>query len=125
MRVRCLVAERCLQVPASKVMEVLQVYAIIATGGKQYRVSEGDIIYIEKLDNQVDDSVSFPVLMLGGETVKAGNPLVEGAEVTGKVLQQGRGQKIIVYKYKAKKNYRRKQGHRQPFTKVEITGIKG
>lgn len=124
MRMRCLVAENASRVPASKVMEVLQVYAIIATGGKQYRVSEGDIIYIEKLENQVDDSVSFPVLMLGGEVVKAGNPLVEGAEVTGKVLQQGRGQKIIVYKYKSKKNYRRKQGHRQPFTKVEITGIK-
>ena len=124
MRMRCLVAENASWSPASKVMEVLQVYAIIATGGKQYRVSEGDIIYIEKLDNQVDDSVSFPVLMLGGEVVKAGNPLVEGAEVTGKVLQQGRGQKIIVYKYKSKKNYRRKQGHRQPFTKVEITGIK-
>ena len=125
MRMRCLVAENASRVPASKVMEVLQVYAIIATGGKQYRVSEGDIIYIEKLDNQVDDSVSFPVLMLGGEVVKAGNPLVEGAEVTGKVLQHGRGQKIIVYKYKSKKNYRRKQGPRQPFTKVEITGIKG
>ena len=125
MRMRCLVAENASRVPASKVMEVLQVYAIIATGGKQYRVSEGDIIYIEKLDNQVDDSVSFPVLMLGGEVVKAGNPLVEGAEVTGKVLQHGRGQKIIVYKYKSKKNYRRKQGHRQPFTKVEIIGIKG
>ena len=125
MRMRCLVAENASRVPASKVMEVLQVYAIIATGGKQYRVSEGDIIYIEKLDNQVDDSVSFPVQMLGGEVVKAGNPLVEGAEVTGKVLQHGRGQKIIVYKYKSKKNYRRKQGHRQPFTKVEITGIKG
>ena len=125
MRMRCLMAENASWVPASKVMEVLQVYAIIATGGKQYRVSEGDIIYIEKLDNQVDDSVSFPVLMLGGEIVKAGNPLVEGAEVTGKVLQHGRGQKIIVYKYKSKKNYRRKQGHRQPFTKVEITGIKG
>ncbi len=100
-------------------------YAIIATGGKQYRVSEGDIIYIEKLEKDVDESVSFPVLMLGGETIKAGNPLLEGAEVTGKVLQQGRGEKIIVYKYKSKKNYRRKQGHRQPFTKVEITGIKG
>ena len=123
MRMRCLVAENASRVPASKVMEVLQVYAIIATGGKQYRVSEGDIIYIEKLDNQVDDSVSFPVLMLGGEVVKAGNPLVEGAEVTGKVLQHGRGQKIIVYKYKSKKNYRRKQGHRQPYTKLEITGI--
>ena len=125
MRMRCLVAENASRVPASKVMEVLQVYAIIATGGKQYRVSEGDIIYIEKLDNQVDDSVSFPVLMLGGEIVKAGHPPVEGPEVTGKLLQHGRGQKIIVYKYKSKKNYRRKQGHRQPFTKVEITGIKG
>ena len=125
MRMRCLMAENASRVPASKVMEVLQVYAIIATGGKQYRVSEGDIIYIEKLDNQVDDSVSFPVLMLGGDVVKAGNPLVESAEVTGKVMQHGRGQKIIVYKYKSKKNYRRKQGHRQPFTKVEITGIKG
>ena len=100
-------------------------YAIIATGGKQYRVSKGDIIYVEKLNNQVDDKVSFPVLMLGGETIKAGNPLVDGAEVTGKVLQHGRGKKIVVYKFKSKKNYRRKQGHRQPFTKVEITGISG
>lgn len=99
-------------------------YAIIATGGKQYRVSEGDIIYIEKLEKNVDEQVSFPVLLLGGEKVTVGNPVVEGAEVTGKVLQQGRGQKIVVYKYKSKKNYRRKAGHRQLFTKVEITGIK-
>ena len=110
--------------PASNISEVLQVYAIIATGGKQYRVSEGDIIYIEKLDSSVEDKVSFPVLMLGGDKVSVGNPYVKGAEVTGKVLQQGRGQKIIVFKYKSKKNYRRKAGHRQPFTKVEITGIK-
>ena len=96
-------------------------YAIIATGGKQYRVSEGDIIYIEKLDSSVEDKVSFPVLMLGGDKVSVGNPYVKGA---GKVLQQGRGQKIVVFKYKSKKNYRRKAGHRQPFTKVEITGIK-
>ncbi len=99
-------------------------YAIIATGGKQYRVSEGDIIYIEKLESNVEDNVSFPVLMLGGESVTVGKPFVAGAEVTGKVLQQGRGEKIVVYKYKSKKNYRRKAGHRQPFTKVEITGIK-
>ncbi|MGI6691567.1 MAG: 50S ribosomal protein L21 [Clostridiales bacterium] len=99
-------------------------YAIIATGGKQYRVSEGDIIYIEKLDTETDNTVEFPVLMLGGETVKLGTPHVEGASVSGKVLQHGRGRKIIVYKYKSKKNYRRKQGHRQPFTKVEITAIK-
>ncbi|NLD52505.1 MAG: 50S ribosomal protein L21 [Clostridiales bacterium] len=100
-------------------------YAIIATGGKQYRVSEGDVIYVEKLNNQVDDAVSFPVLMIGGEEIKAGTPYIEGAEVSGKVLGQVKGEKIIVYKYKSKKNYRRKAGHRQPYTKVEITGIKG
>ncbi len=98
-------------------------YAIIATGGKQYRVSEGDVIYIEKLENELDSEVTFPVLMLGGDKVVLGTPEVKGASVTGKVLQHGRGQKIVVYKFKAKKNYRRKQGHRQPFTKVEITGI--
>ncbi len=98
-------------------------YAIIATGGKQYRVSEGDVIYIEKLDQEPDSEVTFPVLLLGGDKVVVGTPEVKGASVTGKVLQHGRGQKIIVYKFKAKKNYRRKQGHRQPFTKVEITGI--
>ncbi|NLE69785.1 MAG: 50S ribosomal protein L21 [Clostridiales bacterium] len=99
-------------------------YAIIATGGKQYRVSEGDTIYIEKLDAKENSLVSFPVLMLSGEKVIAGNPEVAGASVTGKVVRHGRGQKIIVYKFKAKKNYRRKQGHRQPFTQVEITEIK-
>jgi large subunit ribosomal protein L21 len=106
-------------------MEVLHMYAIIATGGKQYRVSEGDILYIEKLEADLDSEVTFPVLFLGGDKVVAGTPVVEGASVTGKVLQHGRGQKIVIYKFKAKKNYRRKQGHRQPFTKVEITGIKG
>ena len=99
-------------------------YAIIATGGKQYRVSEGDTIYIEKLDAKENSLVSFPVLMLSGEKVIAGNPEVAGASVTGKVVRHGRGQKIIVYKFKAKKNYRRKQGHHQPFTQVEITEIK-
>ena len=98
-------------------------YAIIATGGKQYRVSEGDVIYIEKLDAEADSEVTFPVLFLGGEKVVAGTPVVEGASVTGKVLQHGRGQKIVLFKYKSKKGYRRRQGHRQPFTKVEITGI--
>ena len=98
-------------------------YAIIATGGKQYRVSEGDVIYIEKLEADLDSEVTFPVLFLGGDRVVAGTPVVEGASVIGKVLQHGRGQKIVVYKFKAKKNYRRKQGHRQPFTKVEITAI--
>ena len=99
------------------------VYAIIATGGKQYRVSEGDTIYIEKLDASPDSEVSFPVLMISGDEIRTGSPVIEGASVTGKVVRHGRGQKIIVYKFKAKKNYRRKQGHRQPFTQVEITAI--
>ena len=99
-------------------------YAIIATGGKQYRVSEGDVIYIEKIDAQVDSTVSFDVLLMENEgDVKVGTPVVEGVKVEGKVVGQVRGDKIIVFKYKSKKNYRRKQGHRQPYTKVEITKI--
>lgn len=99
-------------------------YAIIATGGKQYRVSEGDMIYIEKIDAQVDSTVSFDVLLMGNDgDVKIGTPVVEGVKVEGKVVGQIRGEKIVVYKYKSKKNYRRKQGHRQPYTKVEITKI--
>ena len=99
-------------------------YAIIATGGKQYRVSEGDVIYIEKIDAQVDSTVSFDVLLMGNDgDVKIGTPVVEGVKVEGKVVGQIRGEKIVVYKYKSKKNYRRKQGHRQPYTKVEITTI--
>lgn len=99
-------------------------YAIVATGGKQYRVSEGDVIYIEKIDAQVDSTVSFDVLLMGNDgDVKIGTPVVEGVKVEGKVVGQIRGEKIVVYKYKSKKNYRRKQGHRQPYTKVEITKI--
>ena len=99
-------------------------YAIIATGGKQYRVSEGDVIYIEKIDAQVDSTVSFDVLLMGNDgDVMIGTPVVEGVKVEGKVVGQIRGEKIVVYKYKSKKNYRRKQGHRQPYTKVEITKI--
>ena len=99
-------------------------YAIIATGGKQYRVSEGDVIYIEKIDAQVDSTVSFDVLLVGNDgDVKIGTPVVEGVKVEGKVVGHIRGEKIVVYKYKSKKNYRRKQGHRQPYTKVEITKI--
>ncbi len=99
-------------------------YAIIATGGKQYRVSQGDVIYIEKIDQDVDSTVSFDVLMVGGEdAVKIGNPVVAGAKVEGKVLGQVKGEKIIIYKYKSKKNYHRRAGHRQPYTKVEITAI--
>ncbi|HIS95682.1 MAG TPA: 50S ribosomal protein L21 [Candidatus Ventricola gallistercoris] len=99
-------------------------YAIIATGGKQYRVSEGDVIYIEKIDAQVDSTVAFDVLLVGNDgEVKIGTPVVEGVKAEGKVVGQVRGEKIVVFKYKSKKNYRRKQGHRQPYTKVEITKI--
>lgn len=99
-------------------------YAIIETGGKQYRVQQGDTIYVEKLDLQDDATVDFDVLLLGKDDgVSIGKPLVDGAKVTAKVAGQVKGQKIIVYKYKSKKNYRRKQGHRQPYTKLEITGI--
>jgi large subunit ribosomal protein L21 len=112
-------------VPASMNQEVLcTMYAIIATGGKQYRVSQGDVIYIEKIDQDVDSAVSFDVLMIGGEdAVKIGNPVVEGAKVEGKVLGQVKGEKVLIYKYKSKKNYHRRAGHRQPYTKVEITAI--
>lgn len=99
-------------------------YAIIATGGKQYKVEKGDVIYIEKLDTAIDSTVSFDVLLLGAEDgVKVGTPVVEGAKVEAKVLGQVKGEKIIIYKYKSKKDYHRKNGHRQPYTKIEITSI--
>ncbi|GAJ38227.1 50S ribosomal protein L21 [Saccharococcus caldoxylosilyticus] len=99
-------------------------YAIIETGGKQIKVEEGQEIYIEKIDAQEGETITFDkVLLVGGETVKIGNPTVEGATVTAKVQKHGRQKKIIVFKYKAKKNYRRKQGHRQPYTKVVIEKI--
>lgn len=101
-----------------------RVYAIIETGGKQYRVQQGDVIYVEKLDLETDTAVEFDVLLLGGEdSVKIGRPVVEGAKVQAKVAGQVKGEKIIVFKYKSKKNYRRKQGHRQPYTKVTIGKI--
>ena len=100
-------------------------YAIIKTGGKQYKVAEGDTIYVEKLEAAVDDAVTFDQVLTvvtdGG--IKVGKPLVDGAKVTGKVLQQGKEKKILVFKYKAKSNYRRRQGHRQPYTKVSIEKI--
>ncbi|UOE93287.1 50S ribosomal protein L21 [Alkalihalobacillus sp. LMS39] len=101
-------------------------YAIIETGGKQVKVEEGQEIYIEKLDANEGDQVNFDkVLLVGGNDMKVGAPYVEGATVTAKVEKQGRAKKIIVYKMKAKKNYRRKQGHRQPYTKVVIEKING
>jgi large subunit ribosomal protein L21 len=101
------------------------VYAVIKTGGKQYRVQQGDVIFVEKLNAQADEAVTFDEVLLVGdaEQSKVGTPVVEGAKVQGKVLAQVKSKKIVVYKYKAKKNERKKQGHRQPYTKVEITAI--
>ena len=102
-------------------------YAVIETGGKQYRVQEGDTLYVEKLDVEEGQKFTFDkVLILSNEgELTAGSPYVEGAKVEADVLTQGKAKKIIVFKYKAKKNYKKKQGHRQPFTKVQIAKIVG
>ncbi|MBP3359290.1 MAG: 50S ribosomal protein L21 [Clostridia bacterium] len=102
-------------------------YAVIVTGGKQYKVSEGDTLFVEKLGTEEGESVTFDkVLIVGdGEKVTVGTPVVEGATVEAKVLKNGKSKKIYVFKMKRKKNYRRKKGHRQPFTKIEITKING
>jgi len=100
-------------------------YAIIATGGKQYKVAEGDIIRVEKLGVETGETVKFDqVLAVNGKTLVVGTPTVSGATVTGTVVNNGKAKKIIVYKYKAKKGYRRKQGHRQQYTAVKIDKIK-
>lgn len=100
-------------------------YAIIETGGKQYRVQEGDVLYIEKLNAGDGETVTFDrVLAVSGDNgLVAGAPLVSGASVTAKVDRHGKGQKVVVFKYKPKKNYHKKQGHRQPYTKVTIEKI--
>ena len=101
-------------------------YAIIESCGKQYKVAEGDVVFFEKLDAEEGKKVSFDkvVLVSDDKNIEVGAPYVKGVKVEGKVLANGKAKKIIVYKYKAKKNYRRTQGHRQPYTKVEITSIK-
>lgn len=100
-------------------------YAIISTGGKQYRVSEGDIIFIEKLDAEAESTVSFDQVLAVGKDdgMVMGAPIVNGAVVTGKVLKNGKGKKITVFTYRSKKGSARKMGHRQPYTKVEIQSI--
>ncbi|EUJ39171.1 50S ribosomal protein L21 [Brochothrix campestris] len=99
-------------------------YAIIKTGGKQLKVEEGQVIYVEKLDAEAGAEVTFnEVLFVGGESVKVGAPLIEGATVTGTVEKHGRQKKVIVFKFKPKKNYHKTQGHRQPYTKVVIGKI--
>lgn len=102
-------------------------YAVVETGGKQYRVEEGDVVFVEKLDAGEGDAITLDkVLLVSNEgSVSAGKPYVDGAKVEAKVLAQGKAKKIVVFKYKAKKNYRKKQGHRQPFTKLQIENIVG
>lgn len=101
-------------------------YAVIETGGKQYKVQQGDVVFIEKLDAEAGSTVTFDkVLVLGGDDLKVGAPYVDGATVSASVVKQGKSKKVIVYKYRPKKGYHKKQGHRQPYTKVEITAING
>ena len=100
-------------------------YAVIESCGKQYKVAEGDVVFFEKLDAEEGKKVTFDkVVLVSDEKVQVGNPYVKGVKVEGKVVSNGRGKKVLVYKYKAKKNERRTRGHRQDYTKVEITSIK-
>ena len=99
-------------------------YAVIKTGGKQYRVSEGSRLRVEKLPGAAGDKVELSeVLMLGGEKLVVGKPIVAGAKVNAEIVTQGRDKKVIVFKIRRRKRYRRKNGHRQPFTELKITGI--
>ena len=102
-------------------------YAVIKTGGKQYRVAQGDKLRVEKLAGNIGDSVTLgEVLLVGeGDGVKIGTPVVSGAKVEAKIVAQDKAPKVIIFKFRRRKNYRRKTGHRQPFTALEITGIKG
>lgn len=100
-------------------------YAVIETGGKQYKVEAGDTVFIEKLANEADDTINFDkVLAIGDEKgIKVGEPYIKGAKVAAKVIKNGKGKKVTVFTYKSKKNEKRKMGHRQPYTKVEIGTI--
>jgi large subunit ribosomal protein L21 len=101
-------------------------YAVIQTGGKQYRVAPGDHLRVEKLAADKGATVTFDqVLLVGGDTTRVGTPFVGGVKVTAQVVAQGKAKKIIVFKLRRRKNYRRKYGHRQPFTELRITGIEG
>ena len=102
-------------------------YAIIETGGKQYDVRVGDTIKVEKLDADAGENITFDKVLLvsGGDAPKVGAPYVEGATVTASVIEQGKAKKVIVYKYKAKKGYHKKKGHRQPFTSLKVEAING
>ncbi len=101
-------------------------YAVIQTGGKQYRVAPGDHVRVEKLPGDKGATLSFDqVLMVGGDTVRVGKPTVAGVKVLAQIVAQDRAKKIVVFKMRRRKNYRRKNGHRQPFTEIRVTGIEG
>ena len=102
-------------------------YAVIETGGKQYRVSEGDVITVEKLNVEDGANVELDkVLILGeGSDIKVGTPYIEGAKIMGRVVENGKAKKVVIFKYKSKKDYRKKQGHRQPYTMIEILSLDG
>jgi len=104
----------------------MKMYAVIVTGGKQYKVAEGDTLFIEKLDVEAGATVTFDqvLMVVDGEDIKTGAPYVEGAKVEASLEKNGKGKKIRVFKYKAKKNYRKRIGHRQPYSKVTVTAIK-
>lgn len=100
-------------------------FAIIQTGGKQYNVTTGDVLKVEKLPNAVGDKITLETLLVSdNDKVVAGTPTVEGAQVLAEVVAHGKGEKVVVYKYKPKKNERKKQGHRQPWTEIKIVSIK-
>ncbi len=99
-------------------------YAVIKTGGKQYKVSEGDLVKVEKIEGAVGETIELDeVLMVGGEEVKIGAPLLPGAKVVARIVEQGKDKKILIFKSKRRKTYRKKQGHRQPITRLQVTGI--
>lgn len=101
-------------------------HAVIRTGGKQYRVAAGDVIRVEKLDGDAGSKIVFDeVLFLDGDAPKFGTPLVAGAKVSGEIVQQARGEKLVIFKFKRRKKYRRKNGHRQSFTAIKITEVNG
>jgi large subunit ribosomal protein L21 len=106
-------------------MEEKNMYAVVATGGKQYKIKEGETLRIEKVDGNVGEAFTFDqVLMVAdGEKLAVGQPMVQGASVSAHIVEQGKSKKILVFKYKRRKRYRRKQGHRQPFTAVRIDNI--